>query len=136
MFTSTTEVSGVWHTDSGASTAGGGEVGGDNMRLRDGEGSGAWETGRGVLQGERESLEERGRSTSTASEGSSCSMTTEMDGSERTGVGVLSSGTAAVFSCMETAGCAGLFSGRVSSERTSLAGEKQRETFLFLFRDA
>lgn len=110
---------------------------GDNVKLRDDEGSGAWETERGVLQGERQSPVERGSPTSTASAGSSCSSTTEMDGSEC--AGVLNSGTEAVLSCVETVSdwCAGLPSAWVSSESTSLTGEKQRETFTvsFLFWD-
>lgn len=110
MCTSTTELSGVRHKDSWATT-GEKEVGGwlgvtqgDSVKLRDDEGSGAWEIGRGVLQEERESLGERGRSTSTALAGSSCSSTTEIDGSESAGVGmgVLNSGGEAVFSCVET----------------------------------
>lgn len=111
---------------------------GDNMKLRD-WGSGAWDTAGVGLHGERESLGERGRSTSTASAGSSCSSTTEMDGSERTGVAVLNSGTEAAFSSVGTVsdGRAGLPSGWLSSESASLTGEKQRETFTvsFLFWD-
>lgn len=105
---------------------------GDNVKLSDDEGSGAWETGGGVLQGER------GSSTS-ASAGLSCSSTIEMDGSECAGAGGLNSGTEAVLFCVETVSgwCAGLPSAWVSSESTSLTGEKQRETFTvsFLFLD-
>lgn len=79
---------------------------GVNMKLRDAEGSGAWETAGGDLHGERESRGETGRSTSTPSAGSSCSSTTEMDGSECTSMGVLNAGTEAAFSCVETvSGC-------------------------------
>lgn len=100
------------------------------MKLRLDEGSGAWEAGRGVLQGERGSLGERGRSMLTASAGSSCSSATEMDGSEGTGVAVLDSRTV-------SARRSGLPSGWVSSENTSFTGEKHRETFpvSFLFWD-
>lgn len=139
VFTSTTELSGVRHTDSWDTTvpctAGRKEVRGwlgvpqgDNVKLRHDEGSGAWETARGVLHRERESLGESGRSTSTASAGSSCSSTTEMEGSECTGVGLLNSGTGTAFSCVET-----VPSAWVTSESTSVTGEKQRETFTVSF---
>lgn len=121
-FTSTAELSGVWHTDSGASllcTAGGegikarlGVTQGDKVKLRP-EGSGARDTGGSALQGEGR------RSTSTASAGVPSS-TTEMDGSAcKCGI-VLTS----TFSDWQP----GLPSGWLTSESTSLTGEKQRET--------
>ena len=129
-------MSGVQHTESCASmwlcTAGGEDMGGwqgltqgDSVKLRDDEGSGAWQTGGGDLQGEA------ARTTSTASTGSSCSSTTVMDGSECTGMSVLASGTEAGFSCVETVSvcCEELPSGWASSESTTFAGEKHRETF-------
>lgn len=103
---------------------------GDSVKLRADEGSGVLLTGGGDLHGERESLGESGMSTSTASAGSSCSWMKQMDGSERTGMGVSDSGTGEVLSCMETAGFS---SGWVLSEGTSLTGEKQRETFTVSF---
>lgn len=130
VFTSTTELSGVRHTDSWASTAGEemrarlGLTKGDNMKLGLDEGSGVWETGGSALQGER------GRWTWTASAGVPCSSTTEMEGSECKCVGMLTSET---FSDWHS----GLPLGWLSSESTSLTGEKQRETFTasFLFWD-
>lgn len=93
----------------------GGRVGvmhGDNVKLRHNEGSGACDTGRGVLQGV----------TSTASAGSS--WTTEMNGSEC--VGAFDSGTVSDWH-------AGFPSAWVPCESTSLTGEKQRETFTVSF---
>jgi len=102
---------------------------GDNVKLRDDEGSGASGTGRGVLHRERESLGERARSLLTVSAGSSCSSTTKIDGSGGTGVAVLS------FTETVSAWCAWLASGWATFDRTSLTGVKQRETFteFFLF---
>lgn len=131
-FTSTTELSGVWHKDSWAPTGPStaweemtvedwlGVTQGDNMKLRADEASGDWETEAGVLQGER------GRSKST---GWSCSLTTEIVGSNW--IDLSSSGTES--SCVETDSGCWIPSGRVSTESTSLTGEKQTEMFVVPF---
>lgn len=53
VFTSTTDASAEWHTESWASTvAGGGVSQGDRVKLKHADVSGAWQTTAGVLQGE------------------------------------------------------------------------------------
>ena len=115
VFTSTTELSGVSHTDSwvfvGPCTAGGDEIGGwlgvtqgDNVKLR-----------HAVISGE--SLGERSLPSSS---------TTEIDGSDCTGVAMLISGAVSDWRV-------GHPSGWVMSESTSFTCEKQRETLTVSF---
>lgn len=84
------------------------------------EGSGAWETDGSILQGGR------GRPILTASTGLPFSSITEMDGGECKSVGMLNSETVSDWHL-------GLPWGWLSSESTSLTGEKRRETFTASF---